>query len=217
MRKFICFVWFCLWDAASGSLKISNAWSGLWGPFILWVLLAWFGYDVKKTPDTLLTITLFGLIFLITTWVAFFSVRLIGAPSRLYWRMRDQRDAFRTQADDEGAMKQDWTIRELFLYIRPDVLENHDEKRWEAVGTDIMDKASTMQLNVWGRLIGGDQRRAALSLIPLDYWQRAQFTFSFFPDGRENDSHVHRDDRGRVTDYADLRVNRAQAQRLWPK
>ena len=113
----------------------------------------------------------------------------------------------------------DWTIRELFFHIRPDVVDQHADHTWDKVGLEIMDKLSTGQLKIWGRLDSND--RVPLSKIDQDYWPNAGFTYFFFSDEDGAQFLVHATPRfsrnhSGLPNYRDLQVNRAQALTIWP-
>lgn len=104
----------------------------------------------------------------------------------------------------------DWKMHDLFLHIDPMVFET-DKKN--LVGQDVKDKMATGRLKSWGRYIDGS-RRLALAPIPAAFWQDASFTY-LFP---ENDSPGVWDARGADSrDYADVQVNRAEAESIWPQ
>src|SRR6185312_2565253 len=70
----------------------------------------------------------------------------------------------------------DMPIHDLFFHIQPDILENPDEHRWQALGREMMDKFGTGQLNVWGREIDpATKRGGALAPISPDYWRNRDF------------------------------------------
>jgi hypothetical protein len=113
----------------------------------------------------------------------------------------------------------DWSIRDLFFHIRPDLIHDPKNHLWESVGRDVIDKFSTTQLTVWGRRIE-DSRRLALAEIPAKEWQRAKFTYWFLKehDGLSLDVDCYQSSRGSAPlQYADLRVSRAQVLTIWPK
>ena len=80
----------------------------------------------------------------------------------------------------------DWTIRELFFHIRPDLINELDEKRWASVGREVMDHFSTGRLKVWGRPIYSPTRRGPMKAIDeRGYWAHAEFSYWFLKeDGR---------------------------------
>jgi hypothetical protein len=128
-------------------------------------------------------------------------------------------------ADAERNARQifpDWTIRELFFHIRPDLVDNHvgqgEEKSWESVAKEVMDHFSTGRLKVWGRPILKPRRRAPLKLVDEPgYWTHARFTYWFLKeDGRRN-SHTAAAPETGLFDYADLQVNREEALKIWPE
>ena len=112
----------------------------------------------------------------------------------------------------------DWTIRELFFHIRPDLLDEHQQERWAAVGREVMDHFSTGRLKVWGRPMNKVGRQGPMK--PVDeprYWARAEFSYRFLAeDGREK-AHTWVKTETGLPDYADLQVNREEALRIWPE
>jgi hypothetical protein len=106
-------------------------------------------------------------------------------------------------------------IRDLFAHIHPQPFRNESEK--EEVGRDVIDQISSGQLAVMGRRIEGS-KRLALEPIPMENWARAKFTYWFLDKGSEQALHVDcpQDARGSASrQYADLRVNRDQAEEVW--
>lgn len=111
----------------------------------------------------------------------------------------------------------DMSIRELFFHIDKDILDND---RWETADIDVRDALALGRLKCWGRKVRDDILRrelSALQEIDKKFWERGSFTYDFFEDGRESRTHaIGRDDVFRL-EYADLRVNRAQVQGIWPR
>jgi hypothetical protein len=120
----------------------------------------------------------------------------------------------------------DWPIRDLFFHINPNVLDTqpNDEAPWQTLGNSIRDAFALGQLKVWGR-------RALDSLAPVlgehsvlveiepTYWQDGEFTYTFFHDDTNNrpQTHIWGLNKQDLLTYTDLRVNRAQAERIWAK
>jgi hypothetical protein len=140
-----------------------------------------------------------------------FMVRLLLAPYWLY-----QQKPGTAAAGDIGVPNM--TIREVFFHIDPDILENDTDNRLERVSKDIRDKLSTKHALSWGRLINRQKKsRSALVKIPNDYWATAQFTYDFLSQGSEDQGHSwHPHEGGLSYEYADLRMNRARVETLWP-
>lgn len=85
---YLRFWWACAKDAWNGSLNLANTWSGLWGPFLLWLVFHWFGQSLRL-PDQLDGYALLLVLsFLVTTWIGVFAARLVGAPVRLYAKLQ---------------------------------------------------------------------------------------------------------------------------------
>jgi hypothetical protein len=126
------------------------------------------------------------------------------------WILTSKPTAPAVAASSPGEPFPDWKLHDLFLHIDPMVFET-DKKN--LVGQDVKDKMATGRLKSWGRYIDGS-RRQALAPIPVEFWQDASFTY-MFPD---NDSPGVWDARGaQGRDYADVQVNRAEAEAIWPK
>jgi|SRR5271157_3922228 len=112
----------------------------------------------------------------------------------------------------------DWSMQDLFRYLRPSVSPTGPTALWEEVGGDVLDKLSSGQLHAWGREIVRDATTTLRSLAPIDsaYWRTAQFTYAFLLDEHERDVHARQDAPSRLPDYADLRINRENAVKIWP-
>jgi hypothetical protein len=87
----IRFYWLCIKDAARGSLALANAWAWLVGAIIIGSAAEYWGLRLRL-PENLQDYFSFGLMLLGATWIAVFVIRLIGAPSRLYWAERRNND-----------------------------------------------------------------------------------------------------------------------------
>jgi hypothetical protein len=115
----------------------------------------------------------------------------------------------------------DMTIRELFFSIDADVL-NDERKAWMAVGRDVLDALSIGRLTGWGRQIGRGSRqsrhRSTLQRIEQSHWSTGEFTYWFFDPNSAMLTHfIGKEGIGEHVEWADLRVNRAEARRIWPK
>jgi hypothetical protein len=107
----------------------------------------------------------------------------------------------------------DFRIRDLFFYIRPDVLDG--KNLWEHVGLEIMDKLATGQLKAWGRRYFVRSVKKPLTEIDVKVWHSAAFTYDFFKDDSDDEEHVRfLGDKSSVHSYCDVRVNRAQAEAI---
>jgi hypothetical protein len=114
----------------------------------------------------------------------------------------------------------DWTIRELFYYLRRDIDPNGPTKVWDEVGSDVLDKFSTGQLHVWGRELirtGGEPKFRNLAPIDSSYWKDARLTFVFLVEGHEKDRHADIGARSDRPAFGDLRVSRAEARDIWSR
>jgi hypothetical protein len=142
------------------------------------------------------------------TWVLW---GLMVAPFRMWKDQRAQIAALKLELRSEPAP--DWTIKELFFHIRPEGPPG--EIWWTTIGQDVVDRFATNQLHVWGRRKNLANINPPLRLIPSDYWESGFFTYSFL---HEDDGTVaHASGIMDVNPYHDLRVNQAEALRIWPR
>jgi len=111
----------------------------------------------------------------------------------------------------------DWPIRELFFYLRPDLVDDHKNNLWEKVSLEIRDNLSIGRLQIWGRRRVDLQRtRSNFSLIPPEYWKpEVDFTYWFLEKGHEHAYHVNPPTKLGLPGYSDLHVNKAQALEIW--
>jgi hypothetical protein len=111
----------------------------------------------------------------------------------------------------------DWTIRELFFHIRPDLIDQADEKRWASVGREVIDHFSTGRLKVWGRPRRGTGRRGPMKLVnEPGYWTHAEFSYWFLKEDGQESNHTWVKTETGLPDYSDLQVNRTEALAIWP-
>jgi len=115
-----------------------------------------------------------------------------------------------------------WRIDELFSHIDPNVLNPSDAGRdpWEVVGGQIRDALSLRRLRIWGRPVEDHasalSETEALREIDATYWQSATFTYWFFDSTAAGQPHTHVPPHSGLLQYTDLRVNRAEALKIWP-
>ena len=146
------------------------------------------------------------------------------------WRMA-QEDAAQiaalertADADEVKAPARDMTIGDLFRHIRPDVLgKENGEDIWLKVGTEVTQAFIDGTVKVWGRKCSTDQGWNGQSWeqvpphlqITPDKWAWA---FQFFAPGTERNAHVRwRAPQTHKEFYFDVRVSRAEAQKVWPR
>ena len=116
------------------------------------------------------------------------------------------------------AIYPDWTIRELFFHIRPDLIDEPDKVRWASVGREVMDHLSTGRLKVWGRPIYVTGRRKPMKAVDeRRYWAHAEFSYWFLKENGRESAHTWVKAETGLPDYADLQVNRAEALSIWPE
>jgi hypothetical protein len=114
-----------------------------------------------------------------------------------------------------------WGIKDLFFYLRPDVLEQKNGVNiWEYVAERVIDKAALDQLQFWGRQFDepGAARytlgRRPLQPIEAVYWRNANFSFSFVYADHEA-AHTFAGFGNSTPLYTDLQVNKEQAKTIW--
>jgi hypothetical protein len=105
MGAFFGFYRQCIRYAWRDSFSIANAWAGLWGPFILWGFVRWWGYQVIL-PDTLDVKLLFLLLaFIGATWVGVFIIRFVLAPVILFTEQKNSALILSRQIEEIGAQR----------------------------------------------------------------------------------------------------------------
>lgn len=111
-----------------------------------------------------------------------------------------------------------WTLHDLFYYLRPNISPSGPSEIWDDVGRDVLDKLSSKQLYAWGRDIVDDavRTRHSLGLVDPNYWRTARFIYAFLLDGHEQDVHATQAVPSKLHDLADIHVNREAAIKLWP-
>ncbi len=109
-----------------------------------------------------------------------------------------------------------WPVRDLFKHIHPQPFKSDAER--DVIGRDVIDQIASDQVASWGRRIEGS-KRGALEPIPFNNWRHAKFTYWFLDEGSEMSLHVdcpNSAERGSASrQYADIRVNREQAEKIW--
>ncbi|HUZ30837.1 MAG TPA: hypothetical protein VMV19_01830 [Xanthobacteraceae bacterium] len=225
MARYFKFVWRCAKDAWRGSFVLANAWYGLWGPVLVWLVWKYWRGTPLTLPDRLDGYAI-GLLFafLGATWVGLLVFRFLLAPSKLYWEQHDRAEQFQTQLNAaEGADSgPNWPIREVFFYLEPEVLDRPKDNLWENAGTKIRDALTLGRIKIWGRLSKtklGDWVGEPSALRPIEpkYWEKAFFTYLFFDDRAKDDAtYCYADRNTGVPAYTDLQVNRAEVLKVWP-
>ena len=85
IQPYVCFYWRCIKEAASGTIDLANAWSGVIGLAIVVGFWRWRGWPLTP-PSTYLGVGIHTLVFIASAWLMFFIIRFIGAPCRLIAR-----------------------------------------------------------------------------------------------------------------------------------
>jgi hypothetical protein len=231
MGEFLKFQWLCAKEAWRGSFILANAWYGLWGPVLIWLGSYWWGHPLKLSVN--LDRYAIGLVLacLAATWVGLLIARFLIAPAQLYWGQykkarKLETDIANLSAAEEGSDSgPNWLIHDLFTHVDPNLLSRTDEEvgdRWDEIGNDIRDQAAVGRLKIWGRTMprGADSvlgQRTTLRLIEQSYWTMAFFTYSFFDNTAGDVPHTYLEVGRSGVEYTDLRVNRAEALKLWPR
>ena len=215
MRTFVC-RW--LRTAFTHSIGQADLWAGIFGAIL--AIGDHFFPERQLMANLSWQIPIWALITVV-------GARLLFAP---YWMAKE--DAAEIAALESKLMPPDireipdWALRELFHYVNPNVLDAQpdDEAPWQTLGNSIRDAFALGHCKVWGR-------RATDSLAPLlgehevlveidpSYWQIAQFTYTFFFDENKArpETHIWGPNPQAWPSYTDLRVNRAQAAKVWTK
>jgi hypothetical protein len=229
MRRFFQFWWYCCRIAFKGNSSFANSWQWMFGTPVVLAVGAYFaargGVTQLTTGYPALDAFVVALAGFVITWLVAFFVRMLRAPVDL---LDTQIERARNVEAKLGALVKpypDWPIHELFSYINPDFLERVDSEvgdAWDIVGNDIRDQASLGRLKVWGRVVrGGVDRllgqRETLRLIEPSYWTDAFFTYSFFDETAEDKPQTYLAAGRSGPEYTNLRVNRVEAQSIWPK
>jgi hypothetical protein len=119
----------------------------------------------------------------------------------------------------------DWPIHKLFSYINPNVLQVEEEGQpdpWKATSEEIRDKLALKRLRAWGRPVNDWassflEERPAMREIDASYWVTAGFSYTFFDETRPaGKPDTYLPPQSDLPLYADLHVNRAEAQKIWP-
>jgi hypothetical protein len=86
------------------------------------------------------------------------------------------------------------------------------------ISHDVLDKLSSGELRAWGCQIVRGVTTTFHSLAPIapEYWWAARFTYVFLLDDHDRDLHATQHAPSTLPDYADMRVNRENAVKLWP-
>lgn len=145
-----------------------------------------------------------------------FLSKLLAVPAVMEADMKAELDLLRIP---EGGPQPDWPVRELFEYLRPEGADSRTSSWYEKVGRDILDKVGTCHLTLWGRERSGHEDEwSSLSLIAQSHLRGGQFTHWFLMDDRDGAPHYRVSNvLGPNREFGDLRVNRAEAHRLWPR
>jgi hypothetical protein len=109
----------------------------------------------------------------------------------------------------------DWSIAALFIHVDPTLTGSDDiEARAAGAGSQIQEKLKSGELQAWGKLDGS---ATALKLIPVAFWQKADWTYWFLPDEKRNRELVHATLPRAEAQYRDVHVNYAEATQIWRK
>ena len=166
-------------------------------------------YFFGASPASLLTIIVtFGI------WPALFLLKFFTLPPLIYGEQLSQIEALREERELTDVVP-NWSIKDLYLHVDPNAC-SQDNPSFEPTDIEILDKLATGRLLAWGRPV--EDYATALRPIPRTYWEDAQFTHIFLlSDEPTSGPHVVTLWHVRnAEEYRDLKVNKAQALRLWP-
>ena len=137
---------------------------------------------------------------------------LIALIKPHWFQKPDALDRTRFDSIDQSRLMNptpDMSIRDLFLYIRPDAL-SHRQTVWDEISRQVTDKISTGQLKVWGRKMS-DKGWLSLARISMKKWRDPKFTYTFFDPKIKNTMQVRCSLPGHeFEDYTDLQFNQDQ-------
>lgn len=223
MVKALKFWGYCLVKSSRGSIEFANAWQGLWCTILFWVV----GYERGSPvalPDKIDGYAVFFLLASLgLTWIGFFLFQFLKAPAELFWDERKKAEELRAASLDTHSELPDWTIRELFYHIDPEILDDADSNAYRKNLKEMKDAFSLNRLRVWGRqrdaqglgeILGED---APLVEIEPSYWRRSHFTLSFLDPSSDESAHTYVERGVELPEYVDLRVNRSKAMSVWPR
>lgn len=148
------------------------------------------------------------------------DLRNLSEPPAREQRLQDKQGIKRLELEAPQNPVPDMSIHDVFFHIRPDVLENAQEKRWQTVGDTLRDKLSTKELVAWGREIDSETKHvSALVAIPESYWAKAEFVYFFLQEDRKREDPHSWTPRNVPTrnDYADIQFYHRQIFQLWPQ
>jgi len=199
------------WQEAAKSVKLDSReliMILVFGQIIVGLFL-WFALGGDKLPDNLWArAATIGAPFLL--FLPLLLTKLLNVPAKMDAELRDELGQLRIP---EGGPQPDWRFGQLYAALR-----GPDGPPWtEALDREIRDKITTGHLEIWAREQRGETF-GPLSLIAPSWFMRGDFTHFFLLDDHEGKPHFG--GGGPVGDdrrFGDMRVNKAQAMRLWPR
>ena len=149
-----------------------------------------------------------------------FAAKVMRGPPKLGHELQAALDGAPTASRKP---QPDMTIRDLFLHIDPGVLEAAPSQR-ELVRDEVIETLSLARIKCWGRLVvatgwtdGSGVTSSPLTVILPTRWSMGRLTMSFLEEGSDQLIHFEGGHpRGAPNHWADLRVNRAQVEAVWP-
>ncbi len=108
-----------------------------------------------------------------------------------------------------------WRIHDAFFELRPDIIDDVDEEKWEEVGSKVLDLLSTNQVMAWGREIDRFSGRSPLQPIATEFWRGARFTYWFLKEDDPASIHVESNSGMGHNEYADVHFDRASLEAAW--
>jgi len=171
--------------------------------------------SADNTQDTLVWAVLLVFAGMVLFGALFFFEALLIVPYKMW---KEACEAPKPSAAPIDGVFPDWKIHAMLAYLRPD-LPLKPERAWLPLLSDVEDRLSTGQLDIWGRKFfrSGGRTRASLEKIDVDYWKDADIiAWSADPEWAQG-KHTERRSLRTEWEYRDLQVNKAQALRIWPE
>jgi hypothetical protein len=110
------------------------------------------------------------------------------------------------------------SVRELFFYICPEVVDDPAKKLWEGVGREVIDSLSLGKITATGREIDAKRQRSSPIVIPSENWSSANFLPWFLANDDALSEQAECEIKKQVwIRYADLKFDRSKVTSIWPR
>jgi hypothetical protein len=175
---------YCIWvrGAFRDSFKIANAWSGLWGPPLLYAFVKWGGYKVNLPEDPIAQAVVLGLAGIVATWVAVLVVQLIQEPAQIFLEQTEKNDSLKDKINAlEAQLAQKPRLRLSYAadktQRRNGVISTYiyatNEGRGDVSGVQVKIEEAVLRRN-------GSEEWEGTSIV-----SRTNMSWGFLPDGDE--------------------------------